>query len=369
MAIFVHTGDLQLGMPAAFLGTEARSRYAQARIDAIVAIGAVAEAEGAEFVVAAGDVFDSNHLDRLVVGRALEAFEAVARPVFLLPGNHDPLDAASIYRSIELPPNLSVLDGAPVRVGDVELIGAPWASKRPLEDLAALACAGLTAPPPGVSRVLVAHAPVDAVFPANNDSWVIGLAALEEAIAVGTIQYVALGDRHSLTSVGDTGRIWYSGTPEPTRDDEEAPGNVLVVKLGESAIKVEPRRVGTWSFMKWERRLDREDDVDALAGDLADVPDKPRTVLRLQLVGSISLRTKTALDELIEAQSPLFASLELWAPAADLVVMPDEIDAAELGLSGFARAAATELASAARVGAADATGALALLYRLTRRAA
>jgi hypothetical protein len=62
---------------------------------------------------------------------------------YLLPGNHDPLDAASVFRSraftTDQPANVVVLDGAgPVAVAPgVELIAAPWSSKHPLTDLVA----------------------------------------------------------------------------------------------------------------------------------------------------------------------------------------------------------------------------------------
>ena len=50
------------------------------------------------------------------------------------------------------------------------------------------------------------------------------------------MHYVALGDRHSTTEVGGTGRIWYSGAPEPTAYDEIDPGNVLIVDLSADAV-------------------------------------------------------------------------------------------------------------------------------------
>ena len=54
---------------------------------------------GAEFVVVAGDVFEHNQLDPRVVSQSLEAMRAIGIPVYLLPGNHDPLDASSVYTS------------------------------------------------------------------------------------------------------------------------------------------------------------------------------------------------------------------------------------------------------------------------------
>ena len=90
---FLHTADWQLGMTRHFLGADAQARYSAARRDAVSALGALARETGAEFVVVAGDVFDANQLAPTVVSQSLEAIRAIGVPVYLLPGNHDPLDA------------------------------------------------------------------------------------------------------------------------------------------------------------------------------------------------------------------------------------------------------------------------------------
>ena len=51
---FLHTSDWQLGITRYFLSEEAQARFTQDRIDAIRAIGRLAEVEKAEFVVVAG---------------------------------------------------------------------------------------------------------------------------------------------------------------------------------------------------------------------------------------------------------------------------------------------------------------------------
>ena len=96
---FVHTADWQLGMTRYFLNGEAQPRYSAARRDAVAGLGPLAAEAGAEFVVVAGDVFEHNQLAPRVVGQSLEAMRAIGVPVYLLPGNHDPLDASSVYTS------------------------------------------------------------------------------------------------------------------------------------------------------------------------------------------------------------------------------------------------------------------------------
>lgn len=368
---FLHTADWQLGMPARFLNEEARVRFTAARLDAVREIGRLAATEGCDFVVVCGDVFDHNHVDRHVLLRALDALADFSVPVYLLPGNHDPLDAGSIYHAAELrdaPPNVTLLNGlGPWPVPGGELVAAPWTSKRPLADLVDVACAAL--PADGTVRVAVGHGAVDVLSPDPDDPALIVLARLEQRLAAGALHYIALGDRHSLTSVGDSGRVWYPGAPEPTDYDEAEPGHVLVVDVDAERCDVTPVRVGTWSFLQPDTfQLRDADDVSELATWLEDQPDKERTVVRLRLVGTLSLRDKALLDEVLDHHGHLYAGLREWERHSDVAVLPDEDDLADLDLAGFAADALHELREAADGGPeADlAQEALALLYRLQR---
>jgi DNA repair exonuclease SbcCD nuclease subunit len=111
---FVHTADWQLGMTRHFLAGDAQPQYSAARRDAVAGLGPLAAQVGAEFVVVAGDVFEDNQLAPKIISQSLEAMRAIGIPVYLLPGNHDPLDASSVYTSAlftaECPANVQVLD-------------------------------------------------------------------------------------------------------------------------------------------------------------------------------------------------------------------------------------------------------------------
>jgi len=368
---FIHAADLQLGMTRRFLDDDAQARYAQARIDGLTAIGRMAAAEKAEFVVVAGDVFETNRVRPRTVGRALQAMASIPVPVFLLPGNHDPLDAATVYRSPtflrSVPSNVVVLDRqepVDVRPG-VQVVGAPWTTKRPLVDLVAAACDPLVADPACV-RILVGHGAVDYLGEFHDPS-TIRLAAAEAAIADGRVQYIALGDRHSTTPVGETGRIWYAGAPEPTAHDETDAGNVLLVELENDRCTVDRRPIGTWQFVAETLELDAESGPDTLLERLDGLSAKDRSIVRLTLRGVVSLTQYTRLQEIIGEAREVFGSIEEWEPTSRLLVRPVDDDFADLGLSGFAGNAVTRLRATAAGGGPDgetARDALSLLVRL-----
>ena len=374
---FIHTADWQLGMTRHFLSGEAQPRFSGARLDAVRRIGELAVEEGCEFVVVCGDVFESNQIDRQVLVRTLDVMASTPQVTFyLLPGNHDPLDAASIYRSGRFrehkPANVVVLENSqPVPVADgIELVAAPWTSKRPLCDLVDQACA--LREPTEALRIVAGHGALDTRSPDADNPALIALARLEERIEAGEIHYVALGDRHSTTNEGTSGRVWYSGAPEPTRYDEIDPGNVLVVELDRGRVQVKSRRVGTWVFRSSERDLTSDADIDALQEWLAALEDKERTIAKLSLVGQVSIAQNARLDRLLDGFADLLAALQTWERRSDLVVVPDESDIESLGLSGFAHDALRDLQDLAQSADESATvtasDALALLHRLVRPA-
>src|SRR5581483_235048 len=277
------------------------------------------------------------------------------------------------------PANVTVLDRSGVHdVGaGVQIVGAPWRSKSPTSDLVAEALDGVSAD--GTTRILVAHGGVDALDPDPDKPSVIGLDRVHDALASGVVHYVALGDKHSRTQVGPTGRVWYSGSPEVTNYDdvERDPGHVLVVDIDEDdparPVTVIARRVGSWRFVTLRRAVDNSRDVTDLDINLDLLPDKDRTVVRLALTGTLSVTERAALDACLDKYARLFASLRIWEVHSDIAVVPEDAEFADLGIGGFAAAAVDELVATAKSAeseaADDAQAALALLLRLTGQTA
>ena len=374
---FIHTADWHLGMQAHFLPEEARVRFAQDRFDAVRRIAELARDEGCAFVVVAGDVFDSNHVSREAVARAIDALSSFTVPVFLLPGNHDPLDPSSIYRTTawadRKPANVVVIEevtalAVPGAQG-VVVVGVPWLSKHRLGDPVAEAYEVATSAD-GVLRVVVGHGIVDELSPDRDDPSLIGAAGIRDALRDGAVHYVALGDRHSATEISGTDSgAWYSGTPVSTNYGETDPNEVLLVELGDGSCAVERRAVGSWKFDTPAFDLNGEEDVQALEAWLDGVPSKPTAVVKLSLRGTLSLAASALLEDVLEHNRMTFASLNTWERHTDLVVAPDDADLAGLDVSGYVREALTDLrAEAAGTGeqALVAQDALNLLYRLAR---
>ena len=372
---FLHTGDWQLGMTRHFFSEGVQERFAQSRFDAIRELGRIAEEEDCKFMVVCGDVFESNLVDRKTVARAIEALKDVPVSVYLLPGNHDPLNTASVYRSTifleRKPSHVHVIeDRSPIRIDNgIEIVGIPWTSKRPLQDLVAMTTANLE-PIVDTRRICVAHGMMDTLSPDLDDPALISLCSAETAIAQNQIHYLALGDRHSLSRVGDSGCVWYAGTPEQTDYNEVKPGLALVVTINEEGVTTKEVNIGTWKFIERKQiYLNTKEDIEALRDWFEKLDDKERTVVKLRFSGTLSLSLHSELEELIYYVQEIMGAVE--TRMNDLAVIPEDADFTNLGFSGFASSTVERLrsntADKSDPGADTSRDALALLVRLAGR--
>ena len=379
---FIHTSDFQLGMQRWFLSGESQARFDDARLESIKRLGELAERTGAEFIVVAGDVFERNSLSSQVTGRAREALEKLPVPVFLLPGNHDPLIADSVFFTAvnkKTAPDVHVIaDYEPyvLREG-VEIVGAPYKARTATHDLVA-EMLGPLEPTSGI-RVAIGHGQIHGWGDADKlDS--IDLGNVESKVRDGVIDYLALGDTHSTMELGSTGAVWFSGSPEttdfrhlPAGGGESDSGNALVITIekdsaAQAQVTVEKEAIGQWIFESIDMDVNSEEDVERFIQQLNDYPDKHRTVIKYGLRGTINLAAQTRLDAAIEQLEPVFASLKPRQRVMDLYLAPEEDELANLSLTGFAASALDELmADIHNDPDSISRDAANLLFRLTRK--
>jgi hypothetical protein len=129
--------------------------------------------------------------------------------------------------------------------------------------------------------------------------------------------------------------------------------------------------VGTWRFVLAEHRLDGPGDIVALARWFAGIPSKELTIVKVTLVGTLALRDKARLDDVLATERDRFAAIEEWERHTDLTVIPDDADFADLDLAGYAAQARDDLRALVAAGGDDAepaSEALGVLVRLAARA-
>ena len=93
---FVHSSDWQIGMAATQVGGVG-DRVRAARLDACARIAEVCRKESADFLILAGDTFEHNGVSRQLVIDVVDQLRSMPCPVYIIPGNHDPLLPGSVW--------------------------------------------------------------------------------------------------------------------------------------------------------------------------------------------------------------------------------------------------------------------------------
>ena len=340
---FLHTADWQLGKP--FAGVEdvqKRSRLQQERITVLKRVGQVAREKGVEFVLVAGDLFDSPRATKYTVAAACSAIGEIGIPVFAVPGNHDHGGVGSLWEQAffqrereQLAPNFTILlKPEPVELENAVLFPCPLLRRHEATD----PTAWLRSTPEFEARfgdkprIVLAHGSV-LNFGSFSDDEESDPGAPNfidlERLAESAFDYIALGDWHGAKRVAD--KAWYSGTPELDRfvkGDDHHPGHILVVEAGRSKPP-QVQRVWTGAIGWHELEFSFADDtglvrlkelVDEKIGNRAD-----EDLLRLHLSGSLGIEATTGLDRMIEDWNARLLRVKLSNQTA-IAPTPDELN-------------------------------------------
>jgi DNA repair exonuclease SbcCD nuclease subunit len=269
---FLHTADWQMGMKALQAGAKAKEVRAK-RFETAARVVELANREGVEFVLLAGDLFEHHDVDEAVVRKTVAILDSFAPiRVFVLPGNHDPLITGGVWDRQSwqrIGGHVTLLrEPAEVQVRDrVSLFPAPLRQKQSTLD----PTAWIPARTAGDDRIRigVAHGALD-VLPERTNFPI----AATRAEQVG-LDYLALGDWHGFVQHG---RTVYSGTMEQTSFGEKDPGNAVIVEVSGPASEplVSRHRVGALQWSEHEPSIHDATDVEHVrkavlgAGSLAD---------------------------------------------------------------------------------------------------
>lgn len=283
----LHTADWHLGRRFPSFPDGDEQKLTRARLVVLDKILMAAQQRSVDAVLCAGDLFDEPSPDREwwePVAKKLSAWPARI-PVFLLPGNHDPLQPLSVYHPDHgfrraLPSWVHVVDedDYTYELNDLAVLHARPCRSRAGQDDPAMA---LPAREPGDTRIrigMVHGSTFDYVECQTN------FPIAKEAAALRGFDYLAIGDTHSFRVVPEGAKppVVYPGAPEATTFDEPGAGNVVAVFVSRSRrvmLEVEP--VAYW---QWQDRK-----VRSLA-DLRDLRGEQlgRAVMRLSVEARLS---------------------------------------------------------------------------------
>jgi DNA repair exonuclease SbcCD nuclease subunit len=297
----LHTADWHLGRRFPSFPSEGQKKLSRARMDVIQKILEVARRNAVHAILCVGDIFDDPDPAPDFwqgLAKTFRAHPGPNPPLFLVPGNHDPLTPESVwaaghpFRAL-LPEWVHVVDRddfmfelSPAAV----LYARPCRSKAGESDLAM----ALPAREAGDERLRIGcvHGCTFDVsgyqtnFPISRDAGV-----------QRGLDYLAIGDTHSFRDV--TANLLvptvYPGAPEPTSFDDGAAGHVALVAMFRRGLRprVDAEKVAFWRWLDVRCR-----DMNDLR-NLLTTPDLDRHVVRLHLDMTVSLAERSEVERIL----------------------------------------------------------------------
>jgi DNA repair exonuclease SbcCD nuclease subunit len=329
---FLHAADLHLGMRITRFEESACNRIGEARFHALQQLREKAAELRVDFVLIAGDVFDDHSVSLKVAERAFAILEGSSDscPIFIIPGNHDPLVPGGVWERdpwLREQPHLRVhflRSAEPVAVpgSSVTIFPCPLRARRAMDDPTAWIEQHPRDDHDRTIRIGLAHGSLN-IMPLPEDDHLIR----RDAAEYYGLDYLALGHWHksslhpssdgaqrtaycgtheamrfpSSSGTVSTGWSSFSSDGDAERFQDDGHGTVLHVTLeGPGAPpQIESVPIGrlTWAT---EHRDVTAQPIGELIADYSRRENPERTILRLILSGVIEPRGYGRIDEVTQ---------------------------------------------------------------------
>jgi exonuclease SbcD len=240
----LHTADVHLDLDG-YVADPHTQRYRQIIQQAFSTVIDLAVQEDVDLLIIAGDLFDSNRPSGDAVDFAVQELRRAGRPVVMIPGNHDCLNARSIYRQIKLPEACT----------NLLLISHPEGERHQLSEH------NLVLWGRGMVEHEPSYHPVGGIPRRQGDAWHVALGhgffmeddvpsyrsspIYAREIRASEWDYIALGHCHAFQDVSQ-GPVtaYFSGAPSFYPGAQGADGHVALVQFDPaSASRVEVSRI------------------------------------------------------------------------------------------------------------------------------
>ncbi len=311
MIKFMHCADLHLDSPLAAMDLQKSEVRRNELRAAFTSLTLSAKMNCVDFLLIAGDLFDSEWATKETVALLCREFEKIPDcKVIIAPGNHDPYTNHSYYRRAAFPDNVYIFDSPELSCFDfpeqnVTVYGYAFTGDK----LEGCPLAGHEPENPGRLNLLVAHGDLDRPYSpyAPIDS---------KTLAAAGFDYCALGHVHTHDGIRPLGAGYcaYSGCLEGRGFDETGlKGAILAaaekvngsLQFGGKFVRFCKRHyeIETLDITGAKQNTDVRDRIAALIAERHYSDD---TALRIRLTGQVSGELKISRTFLAEQFPGLF---------------------------------------------------------------
>lgn len=322
---FIHCSDFQIAKPYEWVqDSEKRFLLQNARLEVFKDIQNAVEKQSIDFVLIAGDLFDTPTPNKKTVSATCAAIGSLKVPVYVIPGNHDFGGAGSLWEAPyfiqeqnSLSPNLHVLleQEVPIELEHAILFPCPLLRRHEPSDLTTW-LRSYEHVDQKKARIILAHGSDSTFGSQTPDNEEASSNYLDfNRIQMENFDYIALGDWHGYNKRSD--KIYYSGAPEIDRfpkGNSYDSGNFLIVEAqrGKQPLvnKIKSSRV-LWHDFTFQ--FIDESSFDLFKNDLENIHlnRTSQDLIKLEISGSLGLNQFDELLSLIETLEARLLSVRL----------------------------------------------------------
>ena len=291
MVKILATADWQMDMVGGGLNPDARAYLSAARLETIEKILELAKEEGADVILAAGDLFEYPSPTPEVIDAVAKVLQRSEVPIHAIPGNHDLYGSSSVWNTPEFreiehfhlhheQAQTEIADGFSLHSIPVKSKYDIQLQDELLEDVS---------DEDGVHIVMAhAHDIVVGTFGAHEDGVKL---PIDSAKVIGKgYSLLILGHWHSWKEVQEN-RVLYPGTHEQTKFGERDAGYVAIIDVPEDGSEPEivQKRVGKIQWASEEFDCTAKELPNDLIEFVRNQRDKGVEFLKLKLIGEVGV--------------------------------------------------------------------------------
>ncbi|MBQ8510237.1 MAG: DNA repair exonuclease [Clostridia bacterium] len=301
MIKFLHCADLHLDSPLTALDIKTAEVRRNELRGAFTSLTMTARMSKVDFLLIAGDLFDSAYATKETIALLCREFAALPDcKVIIAPGNHDPYTFQSYYRRTEFPDNVYIFDSPDLSCFDFpELNTTVYGYAFTSDTLEDCPLEAFRVENPDRINLLVAHGDLDAAVskyaPIPSDT-----------LSACGFDYAALGHIHTFSGLRtlDKGYCAYSGCLEGRGFDELGPKGAILgaadktdgqLQLGAKFNRFSKRRYEI-ETLDITGAATNADVIDRIQAMIADKHYGDDTALRVRLTGSVVSDLRIAPD-------------------------------------------------------------------------
>ena len=290
MLKILHTGDLHLGREYKNQTAEVAAIYKQARLDALKNILTAAEQNDCDYLVVAGDLFDSKRTSAALIKDVCAMLGECICPVIVLPGNHDYCEGADDTQWAKFreyaPENVTLLtECRPFETENAVFYPCACFDKHSESNMLGWLkdCAGR-----GGERVNIgiAHGAIEGLSCDNEKRYYyMTLSELEAC----RMDLWLIGHTHipypAAQSVSDW-RVFNAGTHQQTDISDNSEGSVFIITVDGGKVTAQRFKTGVIGFVQRSVELMHGQQLEAALENAVGDLEPQSTSIRLTLSGT-----------------------------------------------------------------------------------